>query len=179
VKVLLGVTGGIAAYKAADLVRRLRERDAEVQVVMTDSATRFITPLTLQVLSERPVATNLFSVDDPSIEHIRLARWPDVICVAPVTANTLARFAHGLADDLLSTLWLASRPELPVVLAPAMNTVMWENPLVAANLEALVATGRCTVVPPVSKTLACGEEGTGGLAEVADIVTAILGAAAR
>lgn len=177
--VLLGVTGGIAAYKAADLVRRLRERAAEVTVVMTDAATRFVTPLTFEVLSGRPVGRSLFDVDDPQIEHIRLARWPHVICVAPATANTLARFAHGLADDLLSTIWLASRPDVPVVIAPAMNTAMWENPLVRANLETLVATGRCTIVPPVTKTLACGEEGQGGLAEVADIVAAVLAAGAH
>ena len=178
-RVLLGVTGGIAAYKAAELVRRLREAGAEVSVVMTASATRFVTPLTFEVLSGRPVATSLFDVDDPQIEHIRLARWPDVICVAPCTANTIARFAHGLADDLLSTLWLASLPEVPLVLAPAMNTAMWDKPIVQSNLAALVDGGRCTLVPPVSKTLACGEEGTGGLAEVADIVAACRSAVAR
>lgn len=177
-KVLLGVTGGIAAYKAADLVRRLRDSDAQVSVVMTDSATRFVTPLTFEALSGRKVATSMFQVDDPEIEHIRLARWPDVICVAPMTANSLARFALGLADDLLSTLWLASRPEVPVVIAPAMNAVMWENPVVQAHVATLLAGGRCRLVPPVSKTLACGEEGTGGLAEVADIVAAVAAAAA-
>ncbi|RKY21134.1 MAG: hypothetical protein DRQ55_05315 [Planctomycetota bacterium] len=177
-RVLLGVTGGIAAYKAAELVRRLRDRDAEVTVVMTAAAQRFVTPLTFEVLSERPVATGLFDVDDPSIEHIRLARWPDVLCVAPATANTLGRFAHGLADDLLSTIWLAARPELPVILAPAMNTVMWENPLVQSNVEVLLGTGRCRVIPPVAKRLACGEEGSGALAEVPQIVDAVLAAAA-
>ena len=178
-KVLLGVTGGIAAYKACDVARRLMDEGADVKVVMTDSAQRFVTKLTLQVLSGNPVATSLFDVDDPEIEHIKLARWPDVICVAPGTANTLARFAHGLADDLLSTIWLASKPEVPVVIAPAMNTVMWEAPPVQRNLSMLRETGRVTFVEPAEKTLACGETGTGALAEVPDIVAAVTAAAAN
>ena len=172
-KVLLGVTGGIAAYKAADLVRRLRERDAEVQVVMTASAQRFVTPLTFEVLSERPVASSMFDVDDPRIEHIRLARWPDVLCVAPATANTLARFAHGLADDLLSTIWLASRPELPVVLAPAMNNRMWENAVVQRNVRTLEEHG-FALVGPGEGWLACRSIGPGRMIEPSEILAAII-----
>jgi phosphopantothenoylcysteine decarboxylase/phosphopantothenate--cysteine ligase len=179
VNVLLGVTGGIAAYKACELVRRLREGEHAVQVVMTEAATAFVSPMTFSVLSGRKAATRLFGEDDPEIDHIRLARWPDVIAIAPATAHTLARLAHGLADDLLSTVVLAARPEVTVVLAPAMNTVMWENPLVQRNLALLEETGRFRVVPPVAKTLACGESGVGGLAEESAVLAAILEARGR
>ncbi len=181
-RVLLGVSGGIAVYKACDLVRRLRERDVDVQVVMTHSAQRFVTPLTFQVLSERPVGTSLFDEHDPTIEHIRLARWPDVILLAPATAHLVGRIAHGLADDLLTTVVMASHAHVPVVIAPAMNTVMWENPLVEANLDRLREVGdgkRYRFVPPADKTLACGETGAGALAEVEDLVAATLGALAE
>lgn len=173
-KVLLGVTGCIAAYKACEVVRRLGERGHEVQVVMTESATRFVTPMTFSVLSGRPAATRLWgSAGDPEIDHIRLARWPDLVLLAPLTANTLGRLAHGLADDLLTTVVLAARPEVPIVIAPAMNTAMWENPLVAANLERLMASERFALVEPVAKTLACGEQGVGGLASEEAILAAV------
>jgi phosphopantothenoylcysteine decarboxylase/phosphopantothenate--cysteine ligase len=178
-KVLLGVTGGIAAYKACELVRRLRDAGHDVQVVMTDAAQRFVTPLTFEVLSGRPVGLSLWGGTDPSIEHIRLARWPDLILVAPATANTLARLAHGLAEDLLSTVILASRADVPVVLAPAMNTAMWDNPLVRRNLETLAAVAegrRFRLVPPAEKTLACGETGIGALADEARILEAVAAA---
>ncbi len=176
-KVLLGVTGGIAVYKACELVRRLKDGEHEVTVVMTESASRFVTPLTFEVLSGRPVGRSLFDVDDPQIEHIRLARWPDCIAIAPATAHTIGRIANGLADDLLSTVVMASSPEVPVVVAPAMNTMMWENPLVAANLDRLrdVDEGRrYRIVEPVAKELACGEMGVGGLADEASILAAIV-----
>jgi phosphopantothenoylcysteine synthetase/decarboxylase len=179
-KVLLGVTGGIAAYKACELVRRLRDGGHEVQVVMTESAQRFVTPMTFEVLSGRPVGLSLWGGTDPSIEHIRLARWPDVIAIAPATANTLARLAHGFAEDLLSTVVLASRAEVPVVLAPAMNTAMWDNPLVRRNLETLAGVDggrRFRVVPPAEKQLACGETGLGALADEPSILRAIESAA--
>jgi phosphopantothenoylcysteine decarboxylase/phosphopantothenate--cysteine ligase len=184
VKVLLGVTGGIAAYKACELVRRLRDAAAgghagghEVQVVMTEAATRFVTPMTFEVLSGRPVATSLWETSDARIEHINLARWPDVLAVAPATANTLAKLAHGQADDLLTTVVLASRADVPVVIAPAMNTAMWENPLVTANVRRLQELGRFRFVEPTAKTLACGESGVGALADEAAILAAILEAA--
>lgn len=180
-KVLVGVCGGIAAYKACELIRRLREEGHETQVVMTEAATRFVTPLTFETISGRPVATSLWSQGDASIEHIRLARWPDVIAVAPATAHTLGRLANGLADDLLSTIVMASRAEVPVVLAPAMNTAMWDNPLVRRNLETLQSVDdgrRYVVVEPAEKTLACGETGMGALAEEARILAAIRAAAA-
>lgn len=180
-KVLLGVSGGIAAYKTCEVIRRLRDDGHELQVVMTEAATHFVTPLTFETLSGRPVATTLWSSGDASIEHIRLARWPDVIAIVPATANTIGRLAHGLADDLLSTLVLASLADIPVVLAPAMNTAMWENPLVRRNLAILgeVDGGRrYQVIEPAEKTLACGETGMGALAEEAQILAAIEAAAA-
>jgi len=179
VKVLLGVTGGIAVYKACELVRRLRDGGHEVQVVMTDAATRFVTPLTFETLSGRAVATSLWGGADPSIEHIRLARWPDVIAIAPATANTIGRLAHGLADDLLSTVVLASLPNVPVVIAPAMNTAMWDNPLVQRNLAILAEVDggrRFRFVPPAEKQLACGEVGVGALAGEPAILAAITAA---
>jgi phosphopantothenoylcysteine synthetase/decarboxylase len=177
VKVLLGICGGIAAYKACELVRRLRDGNHEVQVVMTEAAARFVAPMTFEVLSGRPVGTSLWGGADPSIEHIRLARWPDVIAIAPATANTLARLAHGQADDLLSTVVLASLPHVPVVLAPAMNTAMWENPLVQRNVATLAEVDggrRYRFVAPSEKQLACGEVGIGALADEARILAAIV-----
>jgi len=181
-KVLVGVCGGIAAYKTCEVVRRLRERDHEVQVVMTEAATRFVTPMAFEVLSGRTVATSLFELGDPSIEHIRLARWPDVIAIVPATAHTIGRIAGGLADDLLSTVVMASRASVPVVIAPAMNTAMWENPLVQRNLTLLEQVGggqRYAFVRPAEKTLACGEAGIGALAEEALVVAAIVEAGLR
>lgn len=175
-KVLLGVTGCIAAYKACEVVRRLREADHEVQVVLSESATRFVTPLSFSVLSGRPAATSLWE-GDAQVDHIRLARWPDVVVLAPLTANTLGRLAQGLADNLLTTVVLATEAAVPLVLAPAMNTAMWENPWVRANLERLMSSERCHLVEPVAKTLACGEEGVGGLASEAAIVAAVVGLA--
>jgi phosphopantothenoylcysteine decarboxylase/phosphopantothenate--cysteine ligase len=181
-KVLLGVSGGIAAYKTCEVIRRLRDDGHETQVVMTDAATRFVTPLTFETLSGRPVATSLWSPGDPSIEHIRLARWPDVIAIVPATANTIGRIANGLADDLLTTLVMASQADVPVVIAPAMNTAMWDNPIVRRNLATLGAVDggrRYRVVEPAEKTLACGETGMGALAEEPRILEAIVSAAAR
>ncbi len=180
-KVLLGVSGGIAAYKACEVVRRLRDGGGapgasghEVQVVMTEAATRFVTAMTFEVLSGNPVATALFRTDDPRIEHIHLARWPDVIAIVPATANTLARLAHGFADDLLSTVVLAARPEVPVVLAPAMNTVMWDSHAVRANVATLQDQDRFRFVEPAAKALACGEVGVGALADEGAILGAIV-----
>jgi phosphopantothenoylcysteine decarboxylase/phosphopantothenate--cysteine ligase len=171
--ILFGVTGGIAAYKSCELVRGLREQEHEVKVVMTGAATRFVGPLTFATLSGHPVATGLFDADSAEIDHIQLARWADVILVAPATAQTIARFSHGFADDLLSTLVLAAGPGVTTILAPAMNTQMWENPLVQANLQRLLGTERFQVVEPVEKTLACGETGLGGLADEAQILAAV------
>src|SRR5690349_4392740 len=139
-KVLLGITGGIAAYKCPDLVRRLTERGAEVQVVMTAGATQFVTPTTLQAVSGRAVRTDLWdAAAEAAMGHIELARWADEVVIAPASADFLARLAHGFADDLLSTLCLATTA--PITVAPAMNHVMWANAATQANVRVLEERG--------------------------------------
>lgn len=171
-RILLGVSGGIAAYKAADLVRRLRERGAEVRVVLTENAERFVTALTFQALSGEPVRSSLWdSAAEASMGHIKLARWADRVLIAPASADLIARLAQGQADDLLSTLCLAT--EAPLHLAPAMNRVMWEHPAVQANLATLRARG-ATVLGPDSGSQACGETGAGRMWEPEAIAAAVL-----
>lgn len=164
---VVGVTGGIAAYKSADLVRRLREAGAEVRVVMTAAAERFVTPLTLQAVSGQPVATDLFDPErEAAMGHIELARWADAVLVAPATANFMARLAHGLADDLLTTLCLATAA--PVALAPAMNRQMWSHPATRANADLLRERG-CWLFGPAAGAQACGETGPGRMLEPAEL----------
>src|SRR5579862_2053922 len=135
-KILLGVTGGIAAYKSADLTRRLREAGAEVRIVMTEHAKEFITPLTMQAVSGHPVHDDLFDLKaEAAMGHIDLARWADAILIAPATADFIARMIHGEADDLLTTLCLATKA--PIAVAPAMNQGMWKNTLTKENVQAL------------------------------------------
>lgn len=169
--ILLGITGGVAAYKAAELTRRLREPGAELRVVMTQAATRFVTPLTFQALSGQPVRSELF---DPQAEaamgHIQLARWAEAVLVAPASADFIARLAQGQADDLLSTLCLATGA--PLVLAPAMNHLMWSNAATQANVQRLRARG-IRILGPGSGAQACGEEGEGRMLEPAHIVQAL------
>lgn len=177
-RLLLGVTGGIAAYKAADLASKAVGAGFEVRVMMTRSATRFIGPLTFEALTGHPVFVDVLETGaDPdgasAVRHISWARWPDVVCLAPLTQSTLARLAIGLSDDALLTVVHALRPEVPVLLAPAMNTQMWEHPTTRRNLAWLRETGRYTFVDPVAKRLACGEVGDGALAEVPDLLAAI------
>jgi phosphopantothenoylcysteine decarboxylase/phosphopantothenate--cysteine ligase len=170
--VVLGVTGGISAYKAAELCRLLRKAGAHVQVIMTSAACQFITPLTMQALSENPVATEMFETTAAShIGHIELASRADIVVVAPATADAVARFAAGLANDLLSAVVLATRA--PVLLAPAMNTNMWDNPITQANLARLTGTGRFSTVGPDAGDLACGWVGAGRLVAPVEIVAAI------
>lgn len=169
-KIVLGVTGGIGAYKAAELARSFIKEGAQVSVVMTESATRFITPLTLETLSQNPVGLDMFSLtDERAIGHIERARWADLFIVAPATANFLAKAASGIADDLLTTISLAMT--CPVVVAPAMNTRMWNHPAVQENLAKLVSRG-VMVVQPGEGELACGEEGAGRLADLPQILQA-------
>lgn len=168
IKIVLGVTGGIAAYKSADLTRRLRERGFEVRVVMTRAACEFITPLTLQALSGNPVHEALF---DPAAEaamgHIELARWADVILIAPASADFMAKLAYGLADDLLSTLCLASKARL--ALAPAMNQQMWAAAATGENRRTLLNRG-VLLLGPAQGSQACGDVGPGRMLEPSDIV---------
>jgi phosphopantothenoylcysteine decarboxylase/phosphopantothenate--cysteine ligase len=174
--VVVGFTGGIACYKACEVVRLLAQAKARVPVVMSAGAQQFVTPLTLQTLSGHPVATDTFSLTEESqIGHIRLADSADVILIAPATANVLAKLAAGIADDLLTTVVLASRATL--IVAPAMNVHMWEHPATQENLRRLVAR-RVRVVGPAKGSLACGYEGEGRLADPADIVEEVLGALA-
>jgi phosphopantothenoylcysteine decarboxylase/phosphopantothenate--cysteine ligase len=173
--VLLGVTGGIAAYKSAELVRRLVERGAEVQVVMTASAREFIGATTFQALSGRPVRESLWdAAAEAAMGHIELARWADLVLVAPASADFLARLAHGRADDLLATLCLAT--SAPIVVAPAMNQQMWVNAATQANVATL-AQRKIRIVGPASGEQACGEVGPGRMLEptaIADLVEPLL-----
>ena len=170
-RVVLGVTGGIAAYKAADLVRRLREAGAAVRVVMTAGAERFVTPLTFQALSGEPVRRELFdAAAEAAMGHIELARWAEAVLVAPATADFMARLAAGLADDLLATLCLAT--EAPVLLAPAMNRAMWAHPATQANRRTLAARG-VRFAGPAEGAQACGETGPGRMADP-EVIVAVL-----
>ena len=169
--VLLGITGGIAAYKCAELVRGLRKAGAEVRVVMTAAAERFVTPTTLQALSGYPVRSSLWDeAAEAAMSHIELARWADLILVAPASADALARFAGGHANDLLSTLCLAS--EAPVHLAPAMNRVMWANTATQDNVAVLRARG-FRIHGPDSGEQACGETGEGRMLEPMQLIEAL------
>src|SRR5688500_9185577 len=153
-RVLLGVSGGIAAYKAAELTRLLSKAGAEVRVVMTRAAREFVTPLTFQTLSGHPVATELFDLTQESeIGHIQLAERAELVIVAPATADAIARLAAGMGDDLLTTLALVTRA--PMLLAPAMNVLMWEHPIVQDNVRRLTALGRVHMVGPGDGFLAC------------------------
>lgn len=176
-RVLLCVCGGIAAYKAAELVRRLRDAGAEVRVAMTDNAQRFVGAATFQALSGQPVRTSLWDeAAEAAMGHIELARWADRIVVAPATANTLAKLAHGFADDLVSTLCLASDAALFV--APAMNRLMWAHPATRANVATLQSRG-ATLLGPGTGGQACGETGEGRLMEPLDIVASLTAAPLR
>lgn len=170
-RIVVGVSGGIAAYKAAELVRLLDKAGAIVDVAMTDRAQRFIGPMTFQALTRRPVFTDLFSlVEEASIGHIQLADAADLVVIAPATASTIARLAHGDSDDAVAAIVLATRA--PVLLAPSMNTNMWANPLTQVNVRRLVDVAGYHVVGPGDGFLACRWTGPGRLAEPADIVEA-------
>ncbi len=166
--IVLGVSGGIAAYKAAEIVRQLVTRGANVRVMMTRNATEFITPLTLQTLSQNPVATDTFNLTQESqIGHIRLADSADAVVIAPATADIIAKAATGIADDIVTTVLLAT--QAPVAFAPAMNVHMYAHPTVAENLAKLKARG-VTIIEPAEGELACGYEGKGRLPDPAFIV---------
>jgi len=171
--ILLGVTGGIAAYKSAELVRLLRGQGAEVRVVMTTAACSFITPLTLQALSGNPVLSELLDAGaEAAMGHIELARWADALLVAPATADFIARTVHGRADDLLAAVCLVC--EAPLALAPAMNRAMWEHPATRANIETLQGRGVHIFGPAVGEQ-ACGETGPGRMLEPAQLVAELSG----
>jgi len=177
-RIVLAVTGGIAAYKAADLASRLVRAGAEVRVAMTGAAQRFVTPLTFRTLTGRAVVTNLWTdADPPGVVHVALADFAEVLVIAPATANVIGKMAHGIADEIVSTLALSV--DVPIVVAPAMNTRMWQNAAVQANVAVLRDRG-VALVDPGTGRLACGATGPGRLADTDDILAAIraaLGAA--
>ncbi|MBL1142157.1 MAG: bifunctional phosphopantothenoylcysteine decarboxylase/phosphopantothenate--cysteine ligase CoaBC [Proteobacteria bacterium] len=166
-RILLGVTGGIAAYKSAVLLRLLRNHGADVRVVMTHGAMEFVTPLTFQALSGKPVHTELLDLEaESAMGHIELARWADLVLIAPTSANVMAKIANGVADDLLSTLCLAT--DVPLMLAPAMNQQMWLNSVTQENLEKLKNRG-LGILGPAEGEQACGENGPGRMLEAEEI----------
>lgn len=170
-KILLGVSGGIAAYKACELLRRLTERGAEVHVILTSSAQQFVTALTFQALSQQPVHTDLFSLTEESeMSHIKLADEADLLLIAPATADLIAKLAHGMANDLLTTVALVTRA--PIFFAPSMNVNMWEKEIVQDNIQALRKRGY-KMIEPTAGYLACGWEGKGRLAEPEAILAAV------
>jgi phosphopantothenoylcysteine decarboxylase/phosphopantothenate--cysteine ligase len=169
-ELLIGVSGGIAAFKSAALVSQLVQSGAQVQVAMTESARRFVAPATFAALSGRPVAWDVFDPAYPLGAHITLAQQCDLFCVAPATANFLAKAAHGLADDLISTLYLCVRR--PVVVAPAMNAEMWEHPAVRRNVAQLRQDG-VRIVEPEEGWLSCRQKGVGRMADPEVILAAI------
>ena len=171
--IILGITGGIAAYKSAELTRRLRDAGAMVRVVMTQAATEFVTPLTFQALSGNPVHSRLLDEEaEAGMGHIELARWADAILIAPASANCIAKLAQGRADDLLTTLCLAS--EAPLALAPSMNRVMWSDSATQDNCSMLERRG-AHLFGPGSGSQACGETGAGRMLEVPELIAALSG----
>ncbi len=171
-RILLGVTGGISAYKSPDLVRRLIERGADVQVVMTAAAQKFITPMSFQAVSGRPTRSDLWDgAAEAAMGHIELARWAQMVLIAPASADFIARLAGGRADDLLSTLCLAT--EAPIVLAPAMNRIMWANKATQANVDTIVARG-IRILGPAAGNQACGEVGAGRMWEPIQLAESVL-----
>lgn len=175
--VVLGVTGGIAAYKSAEIASQLKKQGHDVYVIMTKHATEFIAPLTFETLTNHPVVVDMFTRETPwEVEHIALAKRADVFLVAPASANFLGKYANGIADDMLTTTVLATKA--PVVLAPAMNTNMWSNAIVQKNVEALKSFG-VSMVGPGSGYLACGDLGQGRMSEPEEIVEAVHDALAQ
>jgi phosphopantothenoylcysteine decarboxylase/phosphopantothenate--cysteine ligase len=177
VKILLGVSGGVAAYKAADLASKLTAAGATIRTVMTENALRLVTAKSFEAVTGQPVYTSLWETDEYKIGHINLTDWADVVVVAPATANIIGKVANGICDDLLSTTLCASW-EGPVILAPAMNDRMWKNPAVQKNVKTLKGMGM-ELIGPMQGRLACGTEGIGRMAEPQEILDAICKTAAK
>lgn len=173
-KILLGVTGSISAYKSADLTSQFVKLGAQVDVIMSKSSTHFITPLTLQSLSKRAVHTGVMQESNPQvINHIELAKQADLFLIAPATANIIGKLANGIADDLLSTVAMALPVGTPKLIAPAMNTNMYQNPITQRNLETLRSVGYQEIEPRES-LLACGDFGKGALADIQTIIEQVM-----
>ncbi len=173
--IILGVTGSIAVYKAAEIAHRLFKDGVQVEVIMTAGATKFVTPLTFRTLTQNRVYTDVFQDDFPNeVKHISLAQKADAVLIAPATANIIGKIAAGIGDDMLSTTLLAVKDK-PVLIAPAMNTNMWENPIVQENITKLKKYGY-QFIEPKESLLACGTVGKGALADVEEIIKAVTGA---
>lgn len=178
-RIILAVSGSISAYKSADLTSKLKKKGYDIHVIMTEAAQAFITPLTLQVLSKNPVHTDVMEEKlAERINHIDLAKETDLFIVAPASANTIAKLAHGMADNMLTATALALPSTTPKLIAPAMNTKMYENPLTKKNLETLQEVGYQKILPK-SGLLACGDTGRGALADIAVIIESIDNALTR
>lgn len=174
-KILLGVTSGVAIYKACELIRSLRKADCEIKVMMTPAATKLISPHLFETLSSNPVYVEIFDRQESySIEHISLAEWADLAVIVPCTLSTLSKISHGICDNLLSTVFLALPATTPKIIAPAMNVNMWENPITQKNIETLNLIPDLQVVEPQEGELACGVVGKGRLADLQTILDAIL-----
>jgi phosphopantothenoylcysteine decarboxylase / phosphopantothenate---cysteine ligase len=172
--ILIGITGGIAVYKICSLVNEFIKEGADVRVIMTDAAKKFVTPLTFQALTNHPVYSDLFEIyDQNAVEHIWLAKWPHVFVLAPATANTIAKLANGFADNMLTTVIMALPKKTKVVIAPAMNTEMWSNEIVQKNIIVLRKTDKYAFVEPRAGILACRDEGIGKVADFHDIASAV------
>ena len=172
-KILLGVTGSISAYKAADIANRLTKAGHSVNVILTDGGSKFITALTLQTLTKNRVHEDAFCEDEPTqVKHIDLAQSSDMILIAPASANIIGKIASGIADDLLSATVMAARKQTPIYIAPAMNTIMYENPIVQDNIARLQSLGY-NFIEPKEDHLACGTTGKGALADVDTIVDTV------
>ena len=169
-KILLGITGGIAAYKSCMLCSLAIKDGHEVQVVLTKNATKFVGSVTFEGLTGRPVLTDTF---ETAMDHIQWAKWADIIAVSPLSANSLSKIATGICDDLLSTLICATPIQTPILLCPAMNTHMWDNPIIQRNINWIKETKRFSILEPVEKRLACGDFGIGGLPEPTVILETI------
>lgn len=174
-KILLGVSGGIAAYKACSLMNHLFKEGADVKVIMTPAATKFVSPLTFQALSNHPVYMDMFkTINHEEVEHISLAKWADLAVIAPATANTIGKIAHGLADNLLTTVVMALPAKIKVVIAPAMNVEMWHNPLVQRNVKILEEMKNKYVITGTREgVLACRDKGEGKIADTKTILDLI------
>ncbi|MCM8774090.1 MAG: hypothetical protein NC820_05085 [Candidatus Omnitrophica bacterium] len=168
-KILIGICGGISSYKTAELVRLLIKDEFSVRVIMTESATKFVSPLVFQTISRNLVYTDMFELFKEKIEHISLADWADLCLVAPLSANTLSKIAYGICDNLLTTVVCALPKKTKVILVPAMNENMWSNPIIQENVNKLKNIGKYIILGPAKGELACGIYGEGRMVEPEDI----------
>lgn len=173
--VLIGITGGIAAYKICSLINKLKKEEISAKAILTEAGSKFITPLTIQTLSGNPIYMDTFKIiGAEQVEHISLAKWCDLMLIAPATANTIGKIANGIADNLLTTVIMALPEKTPVLIAPAMNTNMWKNELVQQNIEKLKKIKKYKIIGPGSGKLACGDEGEGTMIENSEIIKEII-----